>query len=84
MGRYATAFFLRPRTETAQPRCCIPQNLAEDQCVFIRGFRVTRTFKILPKQLKAAAGPSLDPDENNSEPELELTSMPTATKVSPV
>jgi hypothetical protein len=84
MGRYVTALFVGSRTEIAQPRCCVPQNPAEeDQCVFIRGFRVTRTFKILPKQLKAAAGPSSDPDENDSEPELELTSMLTA-KVGPV
>lgn len=50
----------------------------------MRGFRVTRTLKILPKQLKAAAEPSSNAGENDSELELELTSLPSATKVSPV
>lgn len=49
--------------------------------MFLRGFRATRTFKILPKQLKAAAGSSSGPDEDNSEPELELTSIPTIAEV---
>jgi hypothetical protein len=61
---------------------CAHQDLPEDQCVFIRGYRVTRTLKIFPKQIKAAAEPSSDPDEHSSEPDLELTTIPANTKVS--
>ncbi|KAI0289465.1 hypothetical protein BC826DRAFT_610352 [Russula brevipes] len=56
------------------------KNLPEDQCVFIRGFRVTRTLKIFPKHLIAAGGSSSDPDEDNSEPDLELMSIPKMTE----
>jgi hypothetical protein len=49
--------------------------------VFIRGFRVTRTFRILPKQLKAAADPSPDPDSYDFEPEIEVVSIPATSKV---
>ncbi|KAF8477776.1 thioredoxin-like protein [Russula ochroleuca] len=55
-------------------------NLPEDQCVFIRGFRVARTFRILPKHLKAAAGPSSDPDGYDCEPDLEVVSIPATSK----
>jgi len=51
-------------------------NLPEDQCVFVRGFRVARTLRILPKHLKAAAGPSLGPEEDDCEPGVELVSIP--------
>jgi hypothetical protein len=64
-----------------QTSSCIHQNLSEDQCVFIRGFRVTRTLRILPKHLIAAAGPSSDPDEYDDEPDPELTAIPAITKV---
>lgn len=57
------------------------QNLPENQCVFIRGFRVARTFRILPKRLKAAAGPSSEPEGDDFEPEMELISIPATTNV---
>ena len=57
------------------------QNLPENQCVFIRGFRVARTFRILPKRLKAAAGPSPSPERDDFEPEIELITIPAATNV---
>ena len=60
---------------------CAHQNLPEDQCVFIRGFRVARTFRILPKQLKAAAGPSSDLDGYNFEPDIEVVSIPATAMV---
>ncbi len=44
------------------------QGLPRDQCVFIRGFRVTRVFGILPRRLRGAAGPSdlsLDEDDES-------------------
>ncbi|KAI0289863.1 hypothetical protein BC826DRAFT_970762 [Russula brevipes] len=45
------------------------RNLPEDQCIFIRGFRVTRRLGIFPR-LRAAAGPSQNPDPD--EPELDM------------
>jgi len=56
------------------------QNLPANQCVFLRGFRVTRTLRIFPKRLVAAAGPSSDLDEPNHESDLVLTSIPAITK----
>ena len=69
--------------QTSLGRSHSHQNLPEDQCIFIRGFRVARTLRIFPKHLVAAAGPSSDPDEDNHEPEpdMRLTSLPTITKV---
>ncbi|KAI0256133.1 hypothetical protein BJV78DRAFT_1278679 [Lactifluus subvellereus] len=49
-------------------------DLAEDQCIFIRGFRVTRLLKILPRQLRGAAEHAPDPD-------TELKPIPPVTKV---
>ena len=56
------------------------QNLPENQCVFIRGFRVARSFWLLPKHLKAAAGPSPDPGYDRG-PDTELASTPAIPKV---
>ncbi|KAI9447463.1 hypothetical protein H4582DRAFT_1894038 [Lactarius indigo] len=52
------------------------EGLLEDQCIFIRGFRVARKFVILPRGLKAAAGPS--PEGHDYEPDVELLSTPAA------
>jgi len=83
MGRYVTVLLGRTRaTATVLISLYSRQNLQEDQCIFIRGFRVTRTFRILPKHLIAAAEPSSDSSEHDSEPDMELTSMPAITKVS--
>jgi hypothetical protein len=51
------------------------QNLPEDQCVLLRGFRVARILGILPKRLRGAAGPhpSLDTDHDDYEPVKELS-----------
>jgi hypothetical protein len=59
------------------------QDLPEDQCIFIRGFRVARTFWSLRKDIKAAAGPSQDPKGSGrySEPENEVIMIPATTKV---
>lgn len=48
--------------------------------MFIRGFRVTRSFRALPKQPKAA-GPSPDPDDYDLELDIEVVSIPATTKV---
>jgi hypothetical protein len=85
MERYVAVLLERAKkTVTVLILLGARQNLQEDQCIFIRGFRVTRTFKLLPKHLKAAAEPSSDSDKDNSGPELELTSMPAIPKVSSV
>ncbi|KAI9439551.1 hypothetical protein H4582DRAFT_2097746 [Lactarius indigo] len=51
------------------------ENLPEDQCIFIRGYRVTRKLRILPPKLKGAAGPNPDPD-GYDEPDVELVQIP--------
>lgn len=55
------------------------ENLPEDQCIFVRGFRVTRKFKIFPR-LKGAAGPNPDPEGYDEEPDMELISVPAVPK----
>ncbi|KAH9025502.1 hypothetical protein EDB85DRAFT_2149706 [Lactarius pseudohatsudake] len=47
------------------------KDLPEDQCIFIRGFRVIRKYKIFPR-LKGAAGPNPDPEGYDEEPDTEL------------
>lgn len=65
--------------------------------MFIRGFRVARTFRILPKHLKAAGGPKdsepegpsdgpsgsgLSPDQDSyNREDLEAVSIPGTSKV---
>ena len=55
--------------------------MREDQCIFIRGFRVARVFGILPRQLRGAAGPNPDLDGHGGEPDMELIPIPAVTKV---
>ena len=55
--------------------------MPENQCVFIRGFRVARSKWILPKRLKAAAGPSSDPGGYDSDSDTEVISIPGITQV---
>ncbi|KAF8258109.1 hypothetical protein EI94DRAFT_1192483 [Lactarius quietus] len=50
------------------------EGLPEDQCIFIRGFRVTRRFMFMPRELIAAAGPTPDPKGDDPEPDEELIS----------
>ncbi|KAF8262518.1 hypothetical protein EI94DRAFT_1688024 [Lactarius quietus] len=56
------------------------ENLPEDQCVFIRGFRVARKRIFLWSRLKAAAGPNPDPKDDDCEPDVELISIPAVPK----
>ena len=49
--------------------------------MFIRGFRVARTFRILPKHLKAAGSPPPDSDGYDSEPDVEAVSIAATPKV---
>ncbi|KAH8993421.1 hypothetical protein EDB92DRAFT_401933 [Lactarius akahatsu] len=55
------------------------ENLPENQCLFIRGFRVKRLFWIIPR-LKGAAGPQPDARGDDPEPEMELVSIPSITE----
>jgi hypothetical protein len=52
------------------------QNLPENQCIFIRGFRATRLLGILPK-LRGAAEPTQSPDEDEDESEHDMRLMTT-------
>ena len=49
--------------------------------MFIRGFRVARTFWISPKHLKAAAGPSSDSGGYDRDPDTEVISLSANSKV---
>ena len=49
--------------------------------MFVRGFRVARTFKILPKHLKAAGSPSPDSGGYDSEPDIEAVSIAASPRV---
>ncbi|KAH9970600.1 hypothetical protein BGW80DRAFT_1461198 [Lactifluus volemus] len=42
------------------------QYLPEDQCIFVRGFRVRRRFRIIP-MLRGAAEPTLDADRDEAD-----------------
>ena len=42
------------------------QNLPENQCIFIRGFRVERTLRLFSR-IRAAAEPKPDPSGNDDE-----------------
>ncbi|KAH9163709.1 hypothetical protein EDB89DRAFT_482130 [Lactarius sanguifluus] len=55
------------------------ENLPENQCIFVRGFRVKRTLKTFPR-VKGAAEPTLDPSGSDDEPETEVVSIPSLTK----
>ncbi|KAI9434972.1 hypothetical protein H4582DRAFT_730175 [Lactarius indigo] len=54
------------------------ENLPEDQCIFIRGYRATRKLKMLPPRLMGAAGPNPDPRGCDEEPDPELLPVPQA------
>ena len=85
MGRYVSVpFTIANEPKISSAYSCVYENLPEDQCIFIRGFRVARTLGILPKHLRAAAKPPTDTDGDDwdSGPEVELISMPTVSKVS--
>ncbi|KAI9440445.1 hypothetical protein H4582DRAFT_1463515 [Lactarius indigo] len=55
------------------------ENLPENQCLFIRGFRVKRNLLGLPR-LKGAAEPKSDPPGNDRDPETELVLIPSVTE----
>jgi hypothetical protein len=60
---------------------CSCQDLPEDQCIFVRGFRVTRKLKILPPRLKGAAGPNPDKEGHDEESDMELIPIPSVPEV---
>ena len=71
------------RLKTAFAFSHIYKNLPENQCIFLRGFRVVRAFGISPKHLRAAAEPkpSTDADEYDSGTDREPVLMPSVPKV---
>jgi hypothetical protein len=70
------------KSDIALTRFHARQDLQEDQCIFIRGFRVVRRLGIFPKQLRGAAGHNLSlDDDHDNEPDKELRSIPAITKV---
>jgi hypothetical protein len=56
------------------------QNLPEDQCIFLRGFRVYRLFGIIPR-LRGAADPTWSPGRDEPESDKQLMSTPPETNV---
>ncbi|KAH8991271.1 hypothetical protein EDB92DRAFT_1816448 [Lactarius akahatsu] len=52
------------------------EDLPEDQCIFIRGFRVTRKLRILPLRLKGEAGPNPDPEGYDDSEESDMVLKP--------
>ena len=62
---------------------CTRQGLPENQCVLIRGFRVTRVFRSLPPRLRGMAGsnPILHGDQDDNQPAEELLSIFSETTV---
>jgi len=57
------------------------QNLPEDQCIFVRGFRVKRFPSKIFSRLRAAAGPARIPGEDDPDPDAELVGVPANTQV---
>ncbi|KAI9467413.1 hypothetical protein BJY52DRAFT_1350099 [Lactarius psammicola] len=51
------------------------ENLPENQCIFIRGFRVERTLRLFSR-IRAAAEPKPDPSGNDDELGTEAVSIP--------
>ena len=74
-----TVFF----PEQTQDLILSDQNLPENQCIFVRGFRATRIAKILP-WLRGAAGPARIPGEDHhdeDDSDTQVTSIPSNTDV---
>ena len=83
VGRYVSVpFTIANEPKISSAYSCVYEKLPEDQCIFIRGFRVARTLGILPKHLRAATKRDTDGDDWDSGPEVELISIPTVPKVS--
>ena len=52
------------------------QNLLQNQCIFVRGFRVTRILNIWPRLRGAGPAPEFGEREPESDRRLELISIP--------
>jgi hypothetical protein len=73
--------FLPQQTTTIYGRTFSNQNLPENQCIFIRGFRAIRVSMMLPLRLRGAAGPAQLPDKDDPNPDTQLKSIPNETRV---
>jgi hypothetical protein len=62
---------------------CTRKNLPENQCVLVRGFRVTRVLRILPRRLRGAAEPNLilPGDSDDDESDKGLTSIASQSEI---
>ena len=78
--RYASDHFIFSLLETSNSLILSNQDLPENQCIFVRGFRATRIARIFPR-LQAAAGPVQVPFEDAFDAELQLISIPGDTQV---
>lgn len=57
------------------------QNLPQDQCIFVRGFRVTRVLNLWPRLRGAGPTPDVGGREPESDRRLELIETPVDTDV---
>ncbi len=83
VDRYASLSFpVATDTQEVLDQMKSNQNLPEDKCIFIRGFRATRLLGILPR-LRGAAEPTQGPheDEPEPEPDMHLITTPSDIKV---
>ena len=66
-------------SETSRARHCTYEDLPENQCIFVRGFRVARILGMWPR-LRGQAGPVPNAGDDLPEPEfdphLELIGVP--------
>jgi hypothetical protein len=58
----------------------LPQNLPENQCIFLRGFRAKRIFGIFPR-IRGAAEPNPDPRWDDCEQEMQVVPISSVTQV---
>jgi hypothetical protein len=79
VARYASSLF-PVDAEAVFGQNKFHQNLPENQCIFVRGFRVTRFLKMLPR-VRGAAEPSQDADRDESEYDTQLITIPMTTDV---
>src|SRR6266851_2879349 len=81
VDRYASLSFpVATDTQEVLDQMKSNQNLPEDQCIFIRGFRATRLLGILPR-LRGAAEPTQSSNEDEPEPDMHLIPTPSDFKV---
>jgi hypothetical protein len=71
MARYASAGFSGFHSLRLDYSIIFFQNLRDNQCIFVRGFRVARILNIWPR-LRGEAEPATDEGEHEPEPDRQL------------